>query len=175
MRALLALALVVGAACAGGTARSSSGTPAASASVAATPTGQIDVTDMMGLFPPATFFVVRPGREISAVALLNHATKYTIPIEGETQVATWPEAGRLYVLDGREAGARLRSFDIASGAEQASRPVPNAKPAPTGIGHGKGAQHVCIEEGESDRGKGQPHAQREHRRGGECPIADEGA
>src|SRR5256885_2118722 len=74
---------------------------------------------------------------LAALALLNHATKYRIATElGDTQVATWPEAGRLYVLDGTDAGARLRSFDVASGAEQASRLIANTKPAPTGIGHG---------------------------------------
>src|SRR3989442_495840 len=94
------------------------------------------VTDMMGAFPAATFFVVGPGG-VAALALLNHATKYRIATElGDTQVATWPEAGRLYVLDGTDAGARLRSFDVASGAEQALRLIPNTKPAPTGIGHG---------------------------------------
>jgi len=134
-RSLLALVLVVSAACAGGATRSSPA-PSATASATATPVSQIDVTDMMGAFPAATFFVVGPGG-VAALALLNHATKYRIATElGDTQVATWPEAGRLYVLDGTDAGARLRSFDVASGAEQASRLIPNTKPAPTGIGHG---------------------------------------
>src|SRR5438128_1768918 len=134
-RSLLALVLVVSAACAGGATRSSPA-PSTTATATATPVSQIDVTDMMGAFPAATFFVVGPGG-VAALALLNHATKYRIATElGDTQVATWPEAGRLYVLDGTDAGARLRSFDVASGAEQASRLIPNTKPAPTGIGHG---------------------------------------
>ena len=136
MRAVLALVLVVSAACAGGATRSSPAPTAAAPSPMASAIGQIDVTDMMGLFPPATFFVVRPGREVAAIALLNHATKYTLPIEGEAQVATAPERGRVYVLDQNREGARLRWFDIASGTERASRIVPGALPVPTGAGHG---------------------------------------
>ena len=90
----------------------------------------------MGVFPPTTFFVVRPGREVAALALLNHATKYTIPIEGDAEVATATERGRLYILDQSGDGARLRWFDIASGTERASRILPGALPVPTGAGHG---------------------------------------
>src|SRR2546428_2075399 len=134
-RSLLALVLVVSAACAGGATRSSPA-PSTTATATATPGSQIDVTDMMGAFPAATFFVVGP-RGVAAPALLNPPPTYTIPTElGDTQVATAPEAGRLYVLDGTDAGARLRWFDITGGTERASRLIPNTKPAPTGIGHG---------------------------------------
>ena len=134
-RSLLTLVLVVSVACAGGAARSSP-TPSATATATATPAPQIDVADMMGVFPATTFFVVRPGREVAALALLNHATKYTIATLGEAQVATATERGRLYVLDQGRDGARLRWFDIATGTERASRIVPGALPVATGSGHG---------------------------------------
>jgi len=134
-RSLLALVLMVSAACAGGAARPSPA-PTSAAPSASTASPQIDVTDMMGVFPPTTFFVVRPGREVAALALLNHATKYTIPIEGDAEVATATERGRLYILDQSQDGARLRWFDIANGTERASRILPGALPVPTGAGHG---------------------------------------
>ena len=90
----------------------------------------------MGAFPPTTYFVVRPGN-VTALALLNHATKYTIPTEaGEAQVATATEAGRVYVLDQTREGARLRWFEIASGAERRSQLVAGANLVATGSGHG---------------------------------------
>ncbi|HEV8470600.1 MAG TPA: hypothetical protein VGR46_13420 [Candidatus Limnocylindria bacterium] len=134
MRLVLALAVAL-AACGGEAARSSpppsSAPPAASSAIPS-----IDVSDMMGAFPPTTFFVVRPGN-VTALALLNHATKYTISIEaGEAQVATATQAGRVYVLDQTRAGARLRWFQIASGAEVRSQLIPGASVVPTGSGHG---------------------------------------
>jgi hypothetical protein len=93
---------------------------------AVTPTATIDVADMMGAFPPTTFFVVTPD-SVKALALLNHMTKYTIPLDkGDAQVAIAPVSQRVYVMDQTSAGARLRSFDVATGAERARRVMPQA-------------------------------------------------
>jgi hypothetical protein len=131
MRILLAVVLL--AACGGGqTARP----PDSSASPPRPSPTQIDVSDMMGAFPPATFFVVLPGN-VTAVALLNHATKYTITTEGgEAQVATAPESSRVYILDAPASGTRLRWFDVATGVERASYVATGMSPGATGIGHG---------------------------------------
>jgi hypothetical protein len=134
MRLILALAVTI-AACGGETARSSpTASPASHATSSAIPS--IDVSDMMGAFPPTTYFVVRPGN-VTALALLNHATKYTIPIAGgDAQVATATQAGRVYVLDQTREGARLRWFAIASGDEVRSQLIPGASVVATGSGHG---------------------------------------
>jgi hypothetical protein len=101
---------------------------------AVTPTATIDVADMMGAFPAATFFVVTDDG-VKAIALLNHATRYTIPTSGVVQVATSID-GRLYVADETANGTRLRWFDTASGSERASRLESGRKLVATGIGHG---------------------------------------
>jgi hypothetical protein len=101
---------------------------------AAAPTAAIDVSDMMGAFPAATFFVVADDG-VKAIALLNHATRYTIPTSGEVQLATSID-GRLYVADEAANGTRLRWFDMASGSERASRLESGRKLLATGIGHG---------------------------------------
>jgi len=134
MRLVLALAMAI-AACGGEAAR---GSPTASSAPQATSSAipSIDVSDMMGAFPPTTYFVVRPGK-VTALALLNHATKYTIAVEsGYPQVATAAQAGRVYVLDQTRDGARLRWFEIASGAERRSQLVSGATLVPSGSGHG---------------------------------------
>ena len=121
----------------GGTGRAA---PAANATTRYTPepaaTPLIDVNDMMGAFPPATFFVV--GKDgVKAIALLNHATKYTISVSGkDPQVAAAGASGRVYVLDQASDGARLRWFDLDNGTERASRVLAGATVAGTGIGHG---------------------------------------
>jgi hypothetical protein len=90
----------------------------------------------MGAFPPATFFVVTKDG-ISAVALLNHATRYTIPVASiDAQVAAAGASGRVYVLDQVGDGARLRWFDLDSGTERASRVIAGATMVKTGNGHG---------------------------------------
>lgn len=102
--------------------------PAPSQPTAARPTatGIIDVYDMMGAFPPTTFFVVTPD-SVKAVALLNHATKYSIGIErGDAQVAVAPASQLVYVMDQTSGGARLRSFDVATGTPRASRVMAQA-------------------------------------------------
>src|SRR3989442_9875464 len=110
------------------------GIPARAGTASAIPS--IDVSDMMGAFPPTTYFVVRPGN-VTALALLNHATKYTIAIAaGDAQVATATQAGRVYVLDQTREGARLRWFEIASGAEVRSQLIPGTSVVATGSGHG---------------------------------------
>ena len=87
----------------------------------------------MGLYAQQTVFVA-DTEKISAITLLNHATRYTIPTNGKAQVVaddsatygTPPAAnagGWLYVLDGIvdvPGPARLRTFDV-SGVERASR------------------------------------------------------
>ncbi len=100
-----------------------------------TPIPQIDVYDMMGAFPPTTFFVVTPD-SVKAVALLNHATKYTIPIEkGDAQVAVAPASQLVYVMDQTSTGTRLRSFDVTTGAERAMRLMPQASLLPADSAH----------------------------------------
>jgi hypothetical protein len=93
------------------------------------------VNDMMGAFPPATFFVLDKDG-LKAIALLNHATRYAIPVGKDAQVAASGPSGRVYVLDQVSEGARLRWFDIDSGTERASRVVADANVTATGIGHG---------------------------------------
>jgi len=137
--AAFALAFVVALAC--GTA--GRGSPIASRSVAVTSpstTPIIDVADMMGGFPAATFFVVTKDG-VKAIALLNHATRYTIPTSGrDVQVVSGGlsggAAGRVYVLDQTSGGARLRWFDIDNGTERASQTIAGAAVVSTGIGHG---------------------------------------
>jgi hypothetical protein len=106
--------------------------PAPSQSVppSATP---IDVSDMMGGFPAATFFVVT-GEGVKAIALLNHALKYTVPTTGAVQVA----AGRdqIYIADDVAEGTRLRWIDQATGNVRATWTERSRTLIATGIGHG---------------------------------------
>lgn len=101
----------------------------------------IDVADMMGGFPAATFFVVTDDG-VKALALLNHAAKYTIPTTGAVQVATavapplTPSAGWVYVADETAEGTRLRWIDAANGQVLASWTERSRKLVATGIGHG---------------------------------------
>ena len=127
------LAIALASSC-GGSGRAA---PAANATNTATPaaTPLIDVNDMMGAFPPATFFVsTKDG--IKAIALLNHATRYTIPTATDVQVAAAGASNRVYVLDQVNDGARLRWFDIDNGTERASRVIAGARVVSTNIGHG---------------------------------------
>jgi hypothetical protein len=121
--ASLLLAVALAASCSGGGRAAPSAATAAAASASATPI--IDVNDMMGAFPPATFFVVVRD-QVHAIALLNHATKYVISTGGYAQVAALPGSGRVYVMDQEGNDARLRWFDVTSGAERASRLIPDA-------------------------------------------------
>jgi len=109
---------------------------------AVTPTATIDVADMMGAFPPTTFFVIG-GQDatIKAIALLNHSFKYRIPFSGkDPQVAATPlgglSGGGVYVLDQVTEGARIRLFETDSGHERASRVIARATVHGTGVGHG---------------------------------------
>jgi hypothetical protein len=96
----------------------------------------IDVNDMMGAFPPATFLVATKD-SVKALALLNHAMRYTISVSGgDPQVAAAGTAGRVYVLDQIAEGARVRWFDIDTGTERASRVIPDTTAVRTGAGHG---------------------------------------
>lgn len=130
--ASVVLTVMLAASC-GGTGRAAPSAVVTAPSPTATPL--IDVNDMMGAFPPATFFVVTKDG-IKAVALLNHATRYTIPIAADAQVAAAGPAGRVYVLDEIGEGARIRWFDIDNGTERASRVLPGTRVVSTNIGHG---------------------------------------
>jgi len=83
--AALAIALV---ACGSGADTSRLGPAAPAASQAASPsaTQPIDLSDMMGLYATQTVFVADTDK-ISAITLLNHFTRYTIPTQGKAQVA----------------------------------------------------------------------------------------
>jgi len=108
--------------------------PARTAAVA--PTATIDVSDMMGAFPAATFFVVT-DEGVKAIALSNHATKYTIPTSGPwgaVQVAVGD--GQVYVADETAGATRLRWIDPASGTVVATQTVPGRRLFLTGIGRG---------------------------------------
>ena len=131
---LLTMLIVASCSGSGRAAPAANATTTTPASPSATPL--IDVNDMMGAFPPATFFVV--GQDgIKAIALLNHAIRYTIPTAGkDAQVVAVGEAGRVYVLDQVSQGARLRWFDLASGNERASRTIDGTAPVGSGVGHG---------------------------------------
>ncbi len=108
-----------------GTQRTGPASPAPRTAAVASPTQTINVDDMMGLYAQQTVFVADLDK-VSAITLLNHFTRYAIPTRGKAQVAvdgsvsspiTW-----LYVLDGVETGPlRLRTFDLATGIERASR------------------------------------------------------
>src|SRR6185503_5106790 len=125
------LALILCSACA------ANGRAAASPTSVAAPsaTPLIDVNDMMGAFPPATFYVLDKDG-LKAIALLNHATRYTIPVGKDAQTAAAGAAGRVYVLDQIAEGARIRWFDLDSATERASRVITGASVVGTGIGHG---------------------------------------
>jgi hypothetical protein len=101
---------------------------------AATPIPNIDVSDMMGGFPAATFFVLTGDGKLNAVALLNHAMKYSIDASTTAQVAT--SGGFIYVADEDKNGARVRWIDQVSGNVLATRLEPGRTLLPTGIGHG---------------------------------------
>jgi hypothetical protein len=136
------LTMVIAASC-GGSGRAApvaNATPTTPASPSATPL--IDVNDMMGAFPPATFFVIG-GQDptIKAIALLNHAIKYRIPFAGkDPQVVASPpggvSGGRVYVIDQVTEGARIRWFFTDSGIEGASQVIAGATVNGTGVGHG---------------------------------------
>jgi len=96
-------------------------------------TAKIDVTDMMGAFPAATFFVVT-DEGVKGLALLNHVTKYTIPTSGAVQVASGNN--QIYIADDISEGTRLRRIDQASGTVLASWMERSRWLVTTGIGHG---------------------------------------
>jgi len=132
MRLLLVAALLA-VSCGGAATRPSP--PPASTPVVVTGSPPIDVSGMMGALVPTTFYVVKPGT-ITAVALLNHITKYTIPYEGTSaQVAATLELQRLYVMDQTPGGVRVRWFDIVSGLEGASRTIAGASLVSTVSAH----------------------------------------
>ena len=119
-------------ACGGGAAPRSAPTSstATRAAAIASPTQSFNLDDMMGFYPQQTVLVADVDR-VTAVTLLNHFTRFAIPTQGKAQVATDTASGNswLYVLDGFEAAAaridgatvRLRTFDLGSGTERASR------------------------------------------------------
>src|SRR5918999_6529481 len=98
-----------------------------------TPIPSIDVSDMMGAFPQ-TQLLVMDGDSVKALALLNHATRYTIATSGRVFVA----AGNLqvYVADEAGSGTRLRWIDRVSGGILSTRIVPDRKLVSTTTAHG---------------------------------------
>ena len=106
--------------------------PAPSQSAGA-PIPSIDVSDMMGAFPAATFFVVT-DEGVKAIALLNHAMKYTIPTTGAVQVASGNN--QIYIADDIAEGTRLRWIDPANGNVRATQTERSRTLVGTGIGHG---------------------------------------
>ena len=119
--AAVAVALI---GCGGGadTSRLGPVTPTPSQGATATATQPINVDDMMGLYAQQTVFVASTG-QISAVTLLNHFIRYRIPVGVDLVQAASDSPGEFfYVLDvAKETGVRLRTFDVATGAERASR------------------------------------------------------
>jgi len=99
---------------------------------AGTPIPNIDVGDMMGGFPAATFFILTGDGKLNAVALLNHAMKYSIDASTTAQVAT--SGGFIYVADEDKNGARVRWIDQVNGNVLATRLEPGRTLFPTGIG-----------------------------------------
>src|SRR5207245_1042312 len=101
--------------------------------VASPSASPFNLDDMMGLYATQTVFVA-DVEKITAITLLNHFTRYTIPTNGKAQVAADASSpfgsptpsnagGWLYVLDGIvdvPGPLRLRTFDV-SGIERASR------------------------------------------------------
>jgi hypothetical protein len=127
---LVALAAVLLAACGSVPGRVAAESPGGGAAQAAarttpSPTPTFNMDDMMGFYPQQTVFIA-DVEKISAVTLLNHFTRYTIATRGKAEVTvdgsvsspiTW-----LYVLDGIESSPlRLRTFDLQTGIERASR------------------------------------------------------
>jgi hypothetical protein len=117
MRSLLVVAVAAVALIACGGADTSRLAPLApTRSPVATPTATpINVDDMMGLYTQQTVFVASTGK-ISAVTLLNHFTRYTIPTTGVAQAASDSPGQFLYVLD----ASGLRTFDVATGEQRAA-------------------------------------------------------
>jgi hypothetical protein len=79
----------------------------------------VNVSDMMGMYPQQTVFVVTADH-VSAVTLLNHFIRYRIPTQGVAEVTADPGARWLYLLDGDKQGSRrLRVFDVPTGTQHA--------------------------------------------------------
>lgn len=133
MRKLLLGAVLLILACEGAATLPAPSQPTPARTTAAAPTTTIDVSDMMGVFPAATFFVVTDDG-VKAIAILNHATKYTIPTSGAVQVAAGNS--QIYIADEPADGTRLRWIDQASGTVLATWIEPSRKLVATGIGHG---------------------------------------
>ena len=133
MRRILLGAVLLVLACGGAATLPASSQTSPSRTSAVTPAATIDVADMMGAFPAATFFVVT-DEGVKAIAVLNHVTKYTIPTTGAVQVAAG--GNQIYIADELSDGTRLRWIHQASGAVLATRTEPSRKLVATGIGHG---------------------------------------
>ena len=116
MRSLLVVAAAIALIACGGAAGTSRLGPASPTHYTAAPTQSINVDDMMGLYAQQTVFVASTGK-ISAVTLLNHFVRYTIPTSGSVQAAADSPGQFLYVLDG---SGTLRTFDVATGEQRAS-------------------------------------------------------
>jgi hypothetical protein len=99
----------------------------------AAPTTTIDVSDMMGAFPQTQFFVVT-GDGVKAIALLNHATRYTVETNGSVQVAAGN--AQVYVADETPDGTRIRWIDKVAGTILTTHVEPGRRLVYTGTGNG---------------------------------------
>jgi hypothetical protein len=99
----------------------------------AAPTATIDVSDMMGAFPQTQLYVVT-GEGVKAIALLNHATRFTVETTGSVQVASGN--AQVYIADETADGARIRWIDKTTGGILATRTEPGRTLFYSGTAHG---------------------------------------
>jgi hypothetical protein len=92
-----------------------------------TPIPSIDVSDMMGAFPQ-TQLLVMDGDSVKSLALLNHATRYTIATSGRVFVAAGN--AQVYVADETADGTRLRWIEKGTGAVLATGIEPDGSWCP---------------------------------------------
>jgi hypothetical protein len=98
-----------------------------------TPIPSIDVSDMMGAFPQ-TQLLVMDGDSVKSLALLNHATRYTIATSGRVFVAAGN--AQVYVADETADGTRLRWIEKGTGAVLATGIEPGRKLVSATTAHG---------------------------------------
>lgn len=162
LRALLCAALVASA-CTGAASKPTptraaapAHSPAHATRTSPAPTLPVSFDDMMGGgIPAATVFVVS-GREVLAVALLNHFVRYRIPVGENAQLTVSSDGTRLYIADDTGGQLRLRWFDVGSGAERAastfevdpqrSGSLPRTGSARAAIAFGLGGQLLVMRE-----------------------------
>lgn len=133
MRRLLLGAVLLILACGGAATLPAPSQSAPPRTAAAMPTATIDISDMMGAFPQTQLYVIT-GEGVKAIALLNHATRFTVETTGSVQVVAGN--AQVYVADETADGTRLRWIDKISGGTLATRTEAGRKLVYTGIGNG---------------------------------------